>query len=47
VAIYFIGPASGVLFLYAVLGVAALAYIQTFASAAYDIRKAGDVGSRI
>ena len=42
-AVYFAGPASLVLFLYAGLGVAALAYIQTFASAAYDIRKAGEV----
>ena len=42
-AVYFTGPASRVLLLYAGLGVAALAYIQTFAAAAYDIRKGGEV----
>ena len=46
-AIYFAGPASLALLLYAGLGVAAVAYVQTFATAAYDIRKAGEVGSRM
>jgi hypothetical protein len=45
-AAYFGGPASLVLLVYGGLGVAALAYIQTFAAAAYDIRKGGEVGSR-
>jgi len=43
-ALFFCGPGSWALLLYVGLGVVALGYIQTFASAAYDIRKAGEVG---
>ena len=42
-AIILKGPVTLSLLAYALLAVATLLYIQTFAAAAYDIRKAGDV----
>jgi hypothetical protein len=41
-----IGGAGAELFIFAGLGLAANAYLQTFATVAYDIRKAGTVTIR-
>jgi hypothetical protein len=45
-AIYMTGGAGAELLLFAGLGLAANAYLQTFATVAYDIRKAGTVTLR-
>jgi hypothetical protein len=38
-AVILVGPATPALAVYAVLGVAALVYLRTFAGFAYDIRR--------
>ena len=43
VVVFLTSSAGAELIIYAGMGLAGNAYLQTFASVAYDIRKAGDV----